>query len=129
MDDDADTMGPEARYLAFLGEGRFMLQRARGSGRFVFHPRIAEPGTGDTDLEWVEASGLGRVYSATTVFPRPPAEPFVIALIDLDEGPRVLSRVVGGDSAAVSIGLRVAAFVEDCADGPRVMFRPEAENP
>ena len=41
---------PERDYLRFLSEGRFMLQRSASSGRFVFYPRVAEPGTGATDL-------------------------------------------------------------------------------
>ncbi len=46
---------PDAEYLAFLKEGRFMLPRSRLTGRHVFHPRVVEPGTGCTDLDWVPA--------------------------------------------------------------------------
>jgi uncharacterized OB-fold protein len=124
MNDVDDPQGPEARYLAFLAEGRFMVQRAVKSGRYVFHPRVAEPGTGDTDLEWVEPSGLGTVYSTTTVFPRPPARPYNVTVVDLDEGPRMLSRVVETDPEAVSIGMRVKAYVGDEDGTPLVLFRP-----
>ena len=51
--------GPEAHWRAALAEGRFLLQRAQSSGTVYFPPRLAEPGTGETDLEWVEASGMG----------------------------------------------------------------------
>ena len=44
-----------------------MLQRCSSSGAFVFYPRVAEPGSGATTLEWVEASGRGTVYSTTVV--------------------------------------------------------------
>ena len=53
--------GPEAQYRAHLREGRFMIQRSRSSGAYVFYPRVAEPRTGATDLEWVPASGEGTV--------------------------------------------------------------------
>ena len=49
-----DEIKPEAQYQQFLAEGRFMIQRSRASGRHVFYPRMAAPGSGDTDLEWVE---------------------------------------------------------------------------
>ena len=55
------SIHPEQEYLAHLAQGRFMLQRSASSGGYVFYPRVAEPGTGATDLEWVEASGRGVV--------------------------------------------------------------------
>ena len=60
---------PERDYQRHLEEGRFMLQRSRSSGRFVYYPRVAEPRTGATDLEWVEVSGLGTVYATEGVPP------------------------------------------------------------
>ena len=41
---------PEAEYAAFVAEGRLMLQRMRGTGEYVFFPRVAQPGTGRADL-------------------------------------------------------------------------------
>lgn len=54
-----DLGGPESAFRAYLQQGRFMLQRSKESGRYTFYPRIALPGSGNTDLEWVEASGRG----------------------------------------------------------------------
>src|SRR5690606_32935433 len=59
---DLAAMQPDAEFNAYLAEGRFMIQRSRSSGKYVFYPRVAEPGTGARDLEWTEASGLGTVY-------------------------------------------------------------------
>ena len=59
--------GPEATWRKALAEGRLLLQRAKGSGTVFFPPRWAEPGTGETDLEWIEAAGLGTVYSVTVI--------------------------------------------------------------
>lgn len=114
---------PDAEFTAFLAQGRFMLQRARRSGAYVFYPRAAEPGTGDA-LDWVEASGLGRVYATTTISARPPAQPYNVALIDLDEGVRMMSRVEGIDPDAVQIGLRVRARIATEGDRPLVLFEP-----
>ena len=116
---------PEAVWRAALAEGRLLLQRARSSGLIVFPPRLIEPGTGDADLEWVEASGLGTVYSVTVISQKPPAEPYNVALIDLDEGARVMSRVEGLPAAKVEIGLRVSARIAVGDDDvPVLLFDP-----
>src|SRR3546814_14908867 len=65
-----------------------------------------EPGTGETDLEWVEAMGTGTVYSVTVIGRKPPAAPYHVALIDLDEGPRLMSRVEGMAAEDVRIGMK-----------------------
>lgn len=122
---DAIDAGPEATFRAFLDAGRFMLQRARGSGRYVFPPRVAEPATGDRDLEWVEASGRGVVYATTIVRVRPPEESYNVALVDLAEGVRMMARVEGIAPEAVRIGMAVVGAVSEGPDGPLVVFRPE----
>ena len=105
-----------------MADGEFRLQRARGSGRCFFPPRVAEPGTGDRDWEWVRASGEGTVYSATVVHPRPPAEPHNVVLVDLAEGPRLMSRIVGAD--AVRIGMKVRARIDRSGKAPLLLFVP-----
>lgn len=115
---------PEREYKAFLAEGRFMLQRSREDGRSFFHPRVAAPGTGNTDLEWVPASGAGTVYSTSTVRQRPPKPDYNIALIDLEEGPRMMSRVEGVSPEDVKIGMRVRAQIINKDGAPLVIFKP-----
>jgi len=116
-------MGPEDQFKAYLGEGRFMIQRSVSTGAYVFYPRSFVPGSGETDLEWVEAAGTGTVY-ATTVNRRSPEKggTFNVALIDLDEGVRMLSRVVGLAPEAVTIGMKVRARVETLNGAPAVIW-------
>ena len=117
--------GPEATFRQHLAQGRFMIQRCAASGHHVFPPRVAEPGTGAA-LQWVAASGAGTVHSSTVVRCRPPAADYNVVLIDLAEGPRVMSTVLGLPPAEVPIGLAVCARIE-VADGvPRVVFVPAA---
>lgn len=116
---------PQQDYLRYLADGQFMLLRARGSGRIVFPPRIAEPGTGDTDLEWIEASGLGTVYSTSVMRERPPKASYNIALIDLDEGGRLMSRVEGIPPQDVAIGMRVHARIVSDEGEPLLVFMPQ----
>lgn len=116
---------PEAEFMAFLAQGKFMIQRSRDSGRYIFHPRIVEPGTASSNLEWVEASGEGTVYSTTAVSQKPPAKPFNVALIDLAEGPRMMSRVDGIPADQVAIGMKVRArVVTEEGQPPCVVFVP-----
>jgi uncharacterized OB-fold protein len=109
--------GPEAQYRAFLREGRFMIQRSASTGRHVFYPRVAAPGTGADDLEWVEASGLGTIYSITVNRTREGS--YNIALVQLDEGPRLMTRIEGVETAP--IGTRVKARIADLGE-PAIVF-------
>ena len=118
------SASPEAAWRAGLAEGKVLLQRATASGTCFFPPRLAEPRTGDEAWCWVEASGLGRVYSVTVVNQKPPATPYNVALIDLDEGPRLMSRVEGIAAEAITIGLRVRARIATADDGPILLFDP-----
>lgn len=89
-------------------------------GRAVFPPRLAEPGTG-APLLWEASAGTGVVYS-TTVVRRRGEEPHNIALVDLDEGFRMMSAVVDCPPEDVRIGMRVTVgFTDD----NQPVFRPE----
>ncbi|PJK27446.1 Zn-ribbon domain-containing OB-fold protein [Minwuia thermotolerans] len=125
MTADRSGVKPEQEYIAHLEAGRFMLLRSRASGRCMFYPRVAEPGTGATDLEWVEASGHGTVYSTTAVQQKPPKESYNVALIDLAEGPRMMSRVEGVPAGKVEIGMKVKARITRENDRPIVVFDPD----
>jgi uncharacterized protein len=94
---------PRARFEAGCARGVLLYQWDAAAGRAVFYPRVL-PG-----LEWRESAGAGTVYSATTIHPRG-AEPRGIALVDLDEGFRMMSRVRAGE---VRIGMRVQVAFED----------------
>ena len=122
---EAAPLGPEAQFRAFLDQGKFMIQRSRSTGVYVFYPRVAAPGTGELDLEWVEASGDGVVYSTTAVRNRPEkGGNYNVALIDLAEGPRMMSRVVDIEPAAVRIGMKVRAKVGELDGTPQILFTP-----
>jgi len=119
-----ETLKPDADFQRFLQEGRFMIQRGRSSGRHHFYPRAIEPGTGNVDLEWVSASGLGTVYSTTVVRTKPPAPSYNVALVDLAEGPRLMSRVDGVAPEAVAIGMAVRARIVHENGAAFVVFDP-----
>ena len=116
---------PDLEYLGFLNEGKFCIQRSGGSGKYVFYPRTIAPGSGLDDLEWVEADGRGTVYSTTTVRARPPKSDYNVSLIQLQEGPRMMSRVEGVVPAAVCIGMPVKArILSEGDEPPYIVFDP-----
>ena len=114
-----DEGGPQSRYETYLAEGRFMLQRSRTTGTCVFYPRAVGPG-GETDLEWIDASGGGTIHAITVGRSRSGARN--VALIDLDEGVRMMSTLPDVETAP--IGARVRARIESVGEGapPRVVF-------
>ncbi len=117
--------GPDAAFHAALAEGRIEIQRCGDCARHVFFPRVLCPHCGGASLEWVEASGEGVVYSTTVVRQRPErGGDHNVALIDLAEGVRMMSRVEGPAPHEVRIGMAVRAYVDDVDGRPGVLFEP-----
>jgi uncharacterized OB-fold protein len=118
------SVGPDAEFREHLEDGRFMIQKCGKCGAFVFYPRLICTACGAGELVWHEASGSGTVYSTTVVRRRPEqGGDYNVALIDLAEGPRLMSRVVDVPPAEVAIGMPVHAAVDRTASGPLLVFR------
>jgi uncharacterized protein len=118
------TEGPDETFRRFLSLGQFMIQRCVATGAAIFPPRVMAPRSGETDLEWVPAGGRGVVYSFTIVAQKPPRQDYNICLIDLEEGPRLMSRLVEIDNHEISIGMAVQALLVREGDEPVLVFRP-----
>jgi uncharacterized OB-fold protein len=111
--------------------GRFLLPRCRDCGAWHFYPKSRCPACASTALEWSQASGRGQVYSFTVVHRAPSpafaAElPYCVAVVALDEGPHLMTRIVDCAPDTVAIGLRVKvrfAAVDDSVALP--VFSPE----
>lgn len=118
------TVHPDQDFQNHLKAGTFKIQRSASSGRYVFYPRVAEPGTGQQDLEWVSASGLGTVYATTVVRVKPPEPSYNVAIVELAEGPRMMTRVEGIAPDAVRIGMKVRARIANDGDVYFIVFDP-----
>jgi uncharacterized OB-fold protein len=107
-------------------QGKLLLQRCGDCGTLRFFPRYLCTACGSDRTEWAEASGRGTVHSFTIVhraaFPEFQARtPYVVALVDLEEGPRMMTNIVGDDALAVSIGDAVVVeFEARGTDGAKV---------
>jgi len=117
------TPTPEtAPYWAAATAGRLSIQRCRGCGRHYFYPRSFCPRCQSADIEWTDVCGRGRLISYIINYrPMPPTDgdaPQVIALVELEEGVRVLTNIVG--SRAEPAGLPLDAPVS-------VAFEPRGD--
>lgn len=102
-------------------EGRLVIRKCKACGELHFMPRHLCPTCWSDELEWVGAKGSGSVHSYTIVRRASdptfaPLVPYAIALIDLDEGPRMMANIVGEDALATRIGDRVEVRFEDRGD-------------
>lgn len=115
---------PYGIYLEHVRKGDLAYQ-VTPDGAPVFYPRVVVPGTANPDLEWRVSKGLGTVYATTVVYSKN-EPPLNVALIDLDEGFRMMSRVEEIDPLQVKIGLRVKVKMHpgDEKQPPYPVFTP-----
>ncbi len=113
--------GPQQHWRDALEDGRLLFQRSLASGRVFFPPRLAEPGTGDRDWEWVDAPLVATIY-ALTIIPSRSGPDRAVALVDFDGGGRMMGDVAGRDPAELRIGMRVEARIDASGEAPRVWF-------
>ena len=126
------TPQPIARTQPFwdaLREHRVRIQYSPSSDQWVFYPRSHAPLTLADDLEWRDIAGTGTLYTYT-IARRPTAaefagdEPQIIAVVQLDEGPRLTTTLVNVAEDAIAIGMRVRPVFED-VDGATTLLRYE----
>ena len=123
----SEGAGPDVAFREHLKGGRFMIQKCGTCGAFVFYPRLLCTECGSTELAWQEAKGGGTVYSTTVVRRKPDqGGDYNVAVIELAEGPRLMSRVTDVPPADVSIGMPVTATIDQTANGPLLVFRKSA---
>ena len=109
--------------------GRLMLPRCPRCGFVIWYPRAFCPECGQTPVDWFEASGLGNIYSFTIVRRGEGAyrdtPQFALALVELQEGPRVLTNIIDCDLTKLRIGEPVKAVYCDAGEtAALVRFRP-----
>jgi uncharacterized OB-fold protein len=103
-------------------EQRLLIRKCVDCGEMHFMPRHLCPACWSDHLEWLDAKGTGSVHSFTIIRRAPVATfasnaPYVVALIDLDEGPRMITNLLGQDALSVKIGDRVEVTFEDRGEG------------
>jgi uncharacterized OB-fold protein len=126
----APQVQPEtSRFWAGTLEGKLILQRCSACGTVVYYPRFLCTACHSTELADIEASGLGTIYSFTLttrgILEYKDAGPYVLAMVELDEGPKMLTNIVECDPADLDIGQPVeVVFHQTGGDGALPRFRP-----
>ena len=126
-----------APYWEAAAEGRLVVQRCGACGHTYLYPRSACPRCWSEHTSWVDASGRGTVYSFTVIRRNdlPPFRdrvPYVVAIVELDEGPRLTTNVEECDPQDVQCGMLVeVAFRTETGDGEGSaavpVFRPRSD--
>jgi uncharacterized OB-fold protein len=115
-------------YFEAAASGRLFLKICGDCGKHHHYPRGFCPHCGSQNVSWVEASGLGTIYSVS-LSRRVGPTPFAIAFVTLDEGPSMMTNIVDcGDLEQVQIGQRVAVTFKTTVVGVSIpMFKPHRE--
>lgn len=114
-------------FWAGAAAGKIMIQRCPASGRYQWYPRAHSIHAPGVTPEWVEASGRGHVFSFSTIHRGngPVAAPYTCALVQLEEGVLMLSRLDGIAEADMRVGMPVEVVFKDLSDEVALpLFRP-----
>lgn len=109
---------------------KLVIQECKECGKKIFYPRKACPECWSSNLGWAQASGKGKVYTYTETLTGVEQVfagdlPYVLAYIDLDEGVRMMSRIVDCPPEKLEIGMEVEVVFEDVTDEISLpFFRP-----
>ena len=116
-----------ARFWDALARGELQTTRCADCARASFPPRQFCPGCGGTRMEWMGLQGTGTLYAHTTVHAAPSMfpTPYTLAIVDLDEGLRVVTRLVDTPTKPMP-GTRVRLVVTRYTDG--CLFEAAAES-
>jgi uncharacterized OB-fold protein len=113
-----------------LCDGRLLIKHCTACGAFHYYPRPFCPTCWSDDVEWYEASGRATVYTYSTVYvndlpPFGPQVPYVAAVVELEEGPRMMTRLVDCTKDDITLGMPVEVTYTDLDDELKIaVFRP-----
>lgn len=125
------VISPETEeFWAATAKGKLLLRHCNRCDNIIWYPRYLCPICSSFDTSWSEASGSGIVYSFTVVHRSTAdgfreATPYIIAYVELTEGPRVMTNIVDCESDIVKIGMPVQIVFHDTGKGSALYrFKP-----
>jgi uncharacterized OB-fold protein len=128
---DLPTIEDETReYWDAAADGRLLIARCGSCERVHHYPRVMCPFCWSEDVTAVEASGRATLYTYSTVYVNdlPPFSgrlPYTAAVVDLEEGPRLMTTIVGAEPSQLRIGMPLLAQALQITDGVTTFaFRP-----
>jgi uncharacterized OB-fold protein len=117
-------------YWEATRDERLVLPWCTDCERFFWYPRVVCPSCLGEEIEWREAAGTGEVHAVSvmhkTGMGRDPADgPYAVAVVELAEGVRMLTNIVGVEPGAVTVGMAVRVTWHELSDGRKLpMFTP-----
>lgn len=101
---------------------KLLLKKCSRCGKIDHPPYIYCSECWSEEHEWINASGQGKIYAFSTVLLGAPLEftndiPYTIAMVDLNEGPRMLTTIVNAKPEELKIGMDVEIIFDDITEG------------
>jgi uncharacterized OB-fold protein len=132
---DLPTVEDESRpYWEAAKQGRLLIKRCNACGEVHHYPRPFCPTCWSEDVEWLEVSGRGTLYTYSVVF-RNDTPPFnewgryVPAVVELEEGPRLMTNIIDAEPESLFVDMPVEVAFRDLTDDwAAPIFRPSAEH-
>jgi uncharacterized OB-fold protein len=114
------------QYFAAAADGKLLIQECPACGHRQFYPRACCTACA-ANTEWKEASGRGTVHTFTIIrqnwaMPFKNELPYVVAMVQLEEGPKMMTNITHGDPEAIEIGTPVEVYMVKVEDGLGLPF-------
>jgi len=98
-----------------------LIQKCQDCQKAIFYPKMFCPQCLSSNLQWIKASGRGKIYSYMVVYSYQPTEfegdlPYVVAIIDLEEGVRLMSNITGCPPEKVKCDMKVKVVFDDVTE-------------
>ena len=102
-------------------DGRLLVKHCRACGAYSYYPRPFCPECWSQDVEWHEASGRATLYTWSVIYnnDQPPFRdrvPYVAAIVDLEEGPRMMTNVVDTPFEDLQVGMALTVRFREISD-------------
>jgi uncharacterized OB-fold protein len=126
-----DTRNAGKEFWIAAAAGDLLVPHCKACKKNFWYPRPLCPHCGSDQVDWVKSSGKGSIHTFTVV--RQSGDPYfktkvpyAVAMVELAEGPRILTNLVDCDVDALKVGMRVAVCFEAVAGGIAIpLFGPE----
>ncbi len=128
----APPMNPDSKpFWDATADDKLLLPKCDKCSTVIWYPREFCPACGSLEVSWITASGKGSVYSFSIVRKGEAmygaAAPYVLAYVELDEGPRIMTNIVGCEPESVKIGQEVSVVFHDTGQGQKLpRFAPRS---
>ncbi len=106
------------RFWEGCKKGELLIQKCKHCNKFIMYPKLFCPNCLSNDLEWVRSKGTGKVYSYSVVYSYAPTEfaddvPYIVAVIELDEGVHMMSNIIESKPEDVRCDLPVEVVFKE----------------